>query len=153
MSSKHFFKNTKKNKPVKKKNQSPSNSQTFPEFFKFSLPKVNLQRFFKTYRRSLKIFNVLIFIFAIIIVGFDLQKNIQARQKVDSERGELAKELQFWESFIAKHQDYRDAYFSISVLEYRLGNTSKAKMYVEKGLSLDPNSETGRKIEKFLVNK
>lgn len=142
------FKNIKK----AKKSQLPSNSRTFPEL-KFSFPKITPAMLIKAHGRGLKIFNVIIFIFAVIVIGFDLQKNIQTKQGIDLERGELTQELKFWESFISKHQDYRDAYFNISVLEYKLGNTSKAKIYAEKGLALDPNSEDGRKIEKFLVNK
>lgn len=130
------FKNTKKRaKNVK----SPSSSRTIPA-----------QTLLKIYRGSLKVFIVLIFILAVIIVGLDLDANVRAKQSIDLEREKITKELIFWESFIAKHQDYKDAYFQASVLEYKLGNSSKAKMYVEKGLSLDPNSEDGRRIEKIL---
>lgn len=80
----------------------------------------------------------------------DLQKNLALKENIDSQRQSLTKELKFWEDAISKHKDYRDAYFQASVLEYKLGNSSKAKMYVEKGLSLDPNSEDGRKIEELL---
>jgi hypothetical protein len=65
----------------------------------------------------------------------------------------MAHDLNFWENFISKHQDYRDAYFQASILEYKLGDTSKAKMYAEKGLFLDPTSAEGKKLEQFLVNK
>lgn len=106
--------------------------------------------FIKIYRLSLKIFIAFIFIIAVVIVGLDMQKNIQAKKTIDSEREKLTEELIFWESFIKNHKDYRDAYFQASVLAYKLGNTPKAKAYAEKGLSLDPNSEDGRKIEEFL---
>lgn len=129
------FKNIKKEaKNVK----SPSNSRTIPESF------------LKIYRLSLKIFIVFIFILAAIIVGLDWEKNLQEKQSIDSQRERLTRELNFWEDFIFKHKDFRDAYFQASILEYKLGNTSKAKAHVEKGLSLDPNSEDGRKIEKML---
>lgn len=104
----------------------------------------------KIYRLSLKVFVAFIFILAVIVVGLDLQANIQEKQAIGLERENLTKELKFWEDFIAKHQDYRDAYLQASILEYKLGNMSKAKMYVGKGLSLDPNSGDGLKIEAFL---
>lgn len=118
----------------------PSNSRVISD------PKMLL----KIYRGSLKIFIVFIFLLAVVIVGIDLQKNIQAKQSIDLEKNKLTKELRFWESFIAQHQDYRDAYFQASILEYKLGKMVRAKKYVEKGLSLDPNSKEGRKIEQFL---
>lgn len=121
-----------------KKTKSPSNSRTIPATF------------LKIYRLSLKVFIVLIFILAVFVVGLDLDANIKAKQSIDLEREKLTNELMFWESFITKHQDYRDAYFKASILEYKLGNLSKAKMYVEKGLSLDLNSQGGKKIEEFL---
>ena len=132
------FKNIKKKSPPAggKKTQFPRNSRIIPAF--------------KLYRRTLKIFVGLIFLLTAIIVGLDLRGNIQVKQAIDSQRAQLTKELKFWESFIAKHQNYRDAYFQVSVVEYRLGNSAKARMYVGKGLSLDPNSETGKKIEDLL---
>ncbi len=145
------FKNIKKNpKASGKKKKSPSNSRTITEHFKLSFPKINSVILLKAYRGSLKVFIFFIFILAAIIVGLDLQQNIETKQKVDAQRSNMAKKLEFWESFIVKHKDYRDAYLQASVLQYQLGNMSKAKMYVEKGLVLDPNSQDGRKIEELL---
>jgi hypothetical protein len=62
----------------------------------------------------------------------------------------LENDLIFWQDFIAKHDNFRDAYFQASILEYKLGDITKAKMYNEKGLTLDPNSTDGRKIENLL---
>lgn len=133
------FKNIKNTPPVSvKKNQSPSNSRSITE------------KLLKLYGGILKIFVVFIFIVAVVIVGYDFQKNLQIKQEVDLQREALAHDLNFWEDFISKQQNYRDAYFQASILEYKLGSTSKAKMYVEKGLSLDPNSQDGKKIEEFL---
>lgn len=130
------FKNIKKEA---KRQQSPSNSRTIPA-----------ATFLKIYRLSLKVFVVLIFLLAATIVGLDLDANFKTKQSVDLKREELIKELKFWEDFIEDHRNYRDAYFQASILEYKLGNTPKAKTYVEKGLSLDPNSEDGQKIENLL---
>src|SRR3990167_8601840 len=125
------FKNKKKKIDKKK---SPSNSRSITEHFKFSLPKISHITLLKTYHRTLNIFVILIFIVAAIIVGFDFQKNLHLSREIDSQRKTLTYELNFWENFIAKHQNYPHAYFQASRLEYQLGNTSKAKMYVEKGL-------------------
>lgn len=117
------------------------------------IPELNHPKLLKAYRRGLKFFTVCIFLLAVVVVGLDLQKNIQEKQIIDFERKNLTKELKFWESFIAKHEDFKDAYFQASILEYKLGNRKNAKMYAEKGLSLDPNAEDGRKLESFLEDK
>lgn len=143
MSTKRFFRKTKKNKSdIEKKNQSPSNSRTIPAF--------SSANFLKIYHGSLNIFTISIFIVAVIIVGLDLNANLKAKQNIDFQRSILTKDLNFWKSFIVKNNDYRDAYLQASILEYNLGDTSRAKIYVEKGLALDPNSENGKKIEEFL---
>jgi tetratricopeptide (TPR) repeat protein len=141
------FKNIKKKIYEKK---SPNNSRSITERFKFSLPEINSTNLLKLYRAALNVFLVFIFIAAVIIVGLDLQKNINVKQNIDLQREKLTKELKFWESFIAKHEDYPDAYLQASILEYKLGNASKARINVEKGLSLDPNSQEGLKIGEFL---
>jgi hypothetical protein len=156
------FKNIKKKT---KKEKSPSNSRSIPashasqvlrgfagrtEYFKFSFPKINHVTVFKIYRKVLKVFVVCIFIITLVIVGLDFKNNLQTKEKIDQQRQALTKNLNYWENFISKHKNYRDAYFQASILEYKLGDISKAKIYVEKGLSLDPNSENGKIIEQLL---
>ena len=140
------FKNIKKKTYVKK---SPSNSRTITE----ALPKINALKLIKTYRLVLKVFVALSFLITAFVVGYDLQRNLQFKKEIEFQRESLMKDLNFWESFVTKNKNYPDAYFQTSILEYKLGNTSKAKMYAEKGLVLDPSSENGRKIEEFLKNK
>lgn len=149
------FKNIKKKassqgEPAGKKEQSPNNSRTITERFKISLPKLTPARLLKLYRGSLKIFIVIIFIFTAIIVGLDLQENIFEKRDIDIEREKLMEELIYWKAFVSKNPNYRDAYFALSIAEYKLGNALNAKMYVKKGLDLDPSSENGKKLEEFL---
>lgn len=143
------FKNIKK-KLYKKK--SPSNSRTITESksFKFAFPKISSFKLLKLYKGALKIFVIFTFVITAVIVGLDLQNNLLMKKNIDSQREILIKELSFWEDFISEHQNYRDAYFQASILEYKLGNALKAKEYVGKGLALDPNYQEGKKIEKFL---
>lgn len=147
------FKNVKKKSPPSggRKTKFPSNSRSITESIKFSFPKFNSVELLKLYGGTLKFFVVFIFIVAVIVVGLDLKSNLQVKRETDSQREVLNRDLKFWEDFISKNRNYRDAYFQASILEYRLGNTSKAKIYVEKGLALDPNSTDGQKLEKFLV--
>jgi len=144
------FKNIKKKIYIKK---SPSNSRTIAEHSKFYFPKVNSIKLIKLYGGALKIFVAAIFVVAAIVVGYDLKNNLQIKQSIDSQREILAHDLNFWENFLSAHKNYRDAYFQASILEYRLGDKSKAKMYLEKGLSLDPPSIDGGKLEQFFADK
>lgn len=142
MSTKHFFKNIKKNKKGNGgESEFPSNSRAIPATF------------IKMYSLSLKIFILIIFLLVVATVGVDLQKNLRVKEDIDIQRTRLTQELRFWEDFSFKQQNYRDAYLQASILNYKLGNTSKARMYAEKGLILDPNSQDGKKLEQFLVNK
>ena len=151
MSSKHFFRKNKKNTSINgKKNQSPSNSRGITEGFIFFIPKINSAKLFRIYGKVLTVLVIFIFIITIVIVGYDFQKNLQIKQDIDSQRKALFRDLSFWENFISQNQNYRDAYFQASILEYKLGNISKARIYVEKGLGLDSNSENGRRIEDLL---
>lgn len=155
------FKNIKKKSPQtgEKKIKSPSNSRTIsssedrPKHFKFPFPKISHIALIKFYHDALRAFVVTIFIVAVIIVGTDFKNNLQTKKNIDSQREVLVHDLKFWEDFISKHQNFPDAYFQASILEYRLGNISKAKTYAEKGSALDPNSQFGKKIEEFFVNK
>jgi len=144
------FKNIKKKA---KKKKSPSNSRSITEHSKFSFPTINSAKLLKLYGGVLKVFVFLVFAAAIIVVGLDFQKNMQIKQNIDFQRETLSHSLIFWENFMTKHQNYGDAYFQASILEYKLGNTPKAKMYAEKGLSLNPSSKDGRGLEQFLTNK
>jgi hypothetical protein len=149
------FKNIKKQEKVNHR-KSPSNSRTIPAKSirsKLSLPKINPAELFRLRGEALKIFVILIFMLTAILVGVDFRNNLRAKQEIDSRRGTLVKNLNFWKDFISKHENYKDAYFQASILEYRLGDTPKARMYAEKGLTLDPNSQDGEKIKQFLEGK
>ena len=141
------FKNIKNKAKVVK---YPSNFRGITERYKLSLPKINHATLLKIYGKVLRVFVVFVFILAVIVVGLDFKNNLQTKQEIDSQREVLNRDLKFWEDFISRKQDYRDAYFQASILAYKLGNVSKAKKYVERGLSLDPNSIEGKNIDKFL---
>lgn len=145
------FKNVKKK--IYKKEKSPSNSRSITEQSKFFFFRINSADFLRFGGWTLKLFVFLVFVVAVIVVSYDLQRNIQMKEIIDSEREVLTKSLIFWEDFMATHNNYGDAYFQASILEYRLGNIPKAKEYMEKGLTIDPSSADGRKLEQFLKSK
>jgi len=144
------FKNIKKKAKIVR---SPSNSRSITDKStksNFQLPKVTHTTLVKLYRGTLKAFFIFIFLVATTIVMLDIQRDLHEKRNIDSQRKFLTEDLNFWANFIAKHQDYRDAYIQASILEYKLGDTSKARMYIEKSLILDPNSSEGLKVEQLL---
>lgn len=136
---KRFFKRkadvSPRHKKSKKASQFPSIIRTFTE---------------KYFLTSLVSF----FLVAIVIIfGLDLYRNIKQKEEIDKERQEVISKIQYWQGITNKYKDYRDAYFQLAVLEYRLGNFRESKFYLQKALSLDPNFEKGRELEKVLSSK
>lgn len=126
---KHFF---KKKEKLRKPLQLPNITRIFTEkFFLGSLVSLAL---------------VLVFVF----VSLDLYSDIKVRQKTEKERKEIISEILYWQGIVDKYKDYRDAYFQLAILEYRLKNFDKAKFYLSKTLLIDPNFEKGRELEKIL---
>lgn len=145
------FKNIKKK--AYKKRKFPSNSRSIPEHIKSPRLKLNSVSLFRTYRRILKAFVAILFVIAVVIVSLDIQENLGTKQNIDYQRLLVIRELKYWQDFISKNNAFRDAYFQASVLEYKLGEISMAKKYLEKGLSLDPNSKEGIILRKFILDR
>ncbi len=93
---------------------------------------------------------LLIMLFLIASSGVKLYKSIQKKNKVVAERNILLNDVRKWEEIAKRYPGYRDGYFNLALLEYRLGSTRKAKEYLNKTLELDPNFEAGRKLEKLI---
>lgn len=128
-------------KPHKKK--SPSIYRNITESFKkfISSPK-------------LVYFTVMSFILIVVIafLSFSLYKTYQEKEALIIKRQNIIVKILYWKNIIAEHKDYRDGYFQIAVLDYRLGNIEESNMYLQKALALDPNFKEGRKLEKILGN-
>jgi len=88
--------------------------------------------------------------FLVGISGYDLYNNYQNKKKLDLERQEVISKIEKWQGIVNKYKDYRDGYFQLAILEYRLRDFAKSKFYLDKALSLDPNFEKGRVLEKIL---
>lgn len=106
------------------------------------------------YRKPIK---QLVFIYIIGVIFFILGASIfalydsyQKKQAIDKKRKEINNEISYWKSIVDKYKDYRDGYFQLAILEYRLKDFNKSKFYLDKALALDPNFEKGRVLEKAL---
>jgi len=69
--------------------------------------------------------------------------NIKQRESLAQERIQLQNEVNYWEAIAQKYQGYRDVYYRIAALQYKLGNTNESQKYVKKALELDPNFPEG----------
>ena len=82
-----------------------------------------------------------------------IYQEFKTMEIAQQKREKLLSDVAYWESVVAKRKDYRDGYFQLAVLEYRLGDKEKANAYLQEVLKLDPNFEEGRKLEKVLSIK
>src|SRR6266550_2672328 len=80
----------------------------------------------------------LIFLQAVAIWYNVQQRDVQAQQRV-----RLQNEVKYWEGIATKYQGYRDVYYRIAALQYKLGNIAESQKYVKKALELDPNFPEG----------
>jgi len=116
---KKIFKKSKiksKSKQFFKKKEKLSRSLQFPNIFR---------SFTERYFLTLLVSFVLVIILA--IVGLDLYKDVLEQKKIETERKETISKIEYWQKIVDKYKDYRDAYFQLAILEYRLKNFDKSK--------------------------
>ncbi len=83
-------------------------------------------------------------IMGIFLQGLSLQKNLAAERKTSTDREKIAIEINRWKKNLEKYPDYRDGYYKLASLEYKLGNIEESKKYIKKALRLDPNFKEGQ---------
>jgi tetratricopeptide (TPR) repeat protein len=87
---------------------------------------------------------VSIFLLAFIFLeGVAIRYNIQQQEIQAQQRLQVEDEVKYWEGIANKYQGYRDVYYRIAALQYKLGNISESQKYVKKALELDPNFPQG----------
>lgn len=80
----------------------------------------------------------------IFLQGVTLWYNHQQREVYAQQRVYLEEEVVYWQQVSDKYQGYRDVYYRIAALEYKLGNTLASQEYIKKALKIDPNFSEGR---------
>ena len=98
----------------------------------------------------LTIFLLSFFLVVFVLVGFHLLFSIQRMSELNSQRREIISQIYYWQKVIEEHKNYRDGYYQLAFLEYRLKDIEKAKIYLAEVFRLDPNFEKGRDLEKVL---
>ena len=80
----------------------------------------------------------------IFLQSVTLWYNIRQQEALAQNRTQLQNEVTYWEQVANKYQGYRDVYYRIAALQYKLGDTAESQKYVRKALQLDPNYPEGR---------
>lgn len=95
---------------------------------------------------------ILVLIMGIGLMSINLYRNTDSFSQIISQRSQMQNQINFWQSIADKYQGYKDAYFQIAILEYKLGDLEKARQTNTKALLLDPNFDDAKKLE-VLLNK
>jgi hypothetical protein len=142
---KKFYKKAqeKKREPLK----FPSIPRIIPEVSFSSLKKVVWNKYFMVS------FVATFISVAVIMQGFELTGHIRELQMIRSEREQVRGEIAYWEGIVKMHEDYRDGYFKLALLEYRLGNKEKAREYIDRTLLIDPNYKAAHEFEDKIEGK
>jgi tetratricopeptide (TPR) repeat protein len=130
-------------------NQSlPQNHVKTEILFPRNLRFITEYTFSEAQSRNIKVGLVSItslFLLALIFLqGMTLWVNLKQQETLQQERRQVQNNIAYWESVAARYQGYRDVYYRIAALEYKLGNISESQKYVKKALELDPNFPEGR---------
>jgi tetratricopeptide (TPR) repeat protein len=70
--------------------------------------------------------------------------NVQEREVFAQERAQMQQQVQYWQQVADKYKGYRDVYYRIATIQYKLGNVAAAQNAVKKALELDPNFPEGQ---------
>lgn len=84
-----------------------------------------------------------ILLILIMIQAANLYNNTQKIKKVKRDHEKVVREIKYWKSTLGKYDNYRDSYFKIASLDYRVGNIDESKEYLKKALEIDPNFKDG----------
>lgn len=107
-------------------------------------------KYFYYFLAFLSVLTTLIFLFGIVMFTSSFYQKAAEYRKISLERKNTQEKINFWKSIANKYEGYKDAYFQIALLEFRLGNTKNALEYNKKALLLDPNFEDSKKLQILL---
>lgn len=119
----------------------------------YSGKAVLIQRFKIIFFVLFGIFIVLPLVILTVLTMINLKNDQQKKDIAMVERQKVMNEIVYWQHVADTHKDYRDAYFALASLEYQVKDFSKAWVYIQKCLTLDPNYQQGRNLEKIISEK
>lgn len=87
------------------------------------------------------------------VLGYETYQLWQQRAYRIHEKEVLVMQQEKWWQVTRSYPDYRDGYYHLAVIEYRLGNIPAARENVLKALAIDPNFKAARTLEGVLGGK
>lgn len=133
---------------------TPQVRRGIPQFPNISrvIPELSLGTVKKVVSSSSLYFHLtsIVVLMAIVYQGSMLLKTWKTYSSLQQEEAKLYQEVNYWQDITTKFANYRDGYFSLAVLYYRLGNDTKAKENIEKVLNIDPRFEQGIAFSRIL---
>lgn len=124
----------------------------FPKNYRFITEKIKADKHIQLY---LYIVFGLLCLAMISLIGYfslDMTRNLDSYNQQSKEKAIILSQIRTWESITEKFQGYKDGYLQLAVLEYRLGDFTKAKIFLDKALYLDPNYKEAIQLENKLKN-
>jgi tetratricopeptide (TPR) repeat protein len=85
---------------------------------------------------ALAISSLILFITLLVTQIFNDYREFE---KISQERAELSSKLNSWSSILDRFPGYSDASFNIALTYFQLNNLAKAREYLNKTFSFDPN--------------
>ena len=92
----------------------------------------------------------LVLLLTVITAGLSLYGHLQQKKDLYNKKSAILSQIQIWQEIVNKYKDYRDGYLTLAILEYRIGESDKARLYLKQTLSIDPNFGKARDLEKIL---
>lgn len=132
------------------KGDFPHNSRFFPASLLRMLPKLAQKIFMWTA------------LAAIVFIYTTTQKQAQStsvlgsaddqsKQATEQRNYEiLQKQYAYWQTVISSHPDYRDGYYALAVLAYKLGRDADVGMYIGQVQKIDPNFVENERLQSVL---
>jgi tetratricopeptide (TPR) repeat protein len=90
---------------------------------------------------------------ATVLVLFDFYSNFKKQEIIFSERKRIVNDLNFWNKEVIEKPNYRDGYFSLSLIYYQLGDNKNSWENLSKAMDIDPNFENGKELKRILEDR
>lgn len=122
--------------------------------------KLSSLQFPKNYRTitertvsSIVIMAVVSLILFITLLATQIFKDYREFERISKERVKLNSNLNSWSSILDRFPGYSDASFNIALTYFQLNNLSKARQYLSKTFSFDPNYPGAGKLDTELKKR
>lgn len=86
----------------------------------------------------------ILLVMQIIQQSVQLRENLEREKQLQQERINILSEINRLKYAESQYSGYRDIYYRIATLQYKLGNIDESRSYVKKALEIDPNFKDGQ---------